>query len=613
MRVTILTNTDNRGGLAQDADIIHGLLAAFLGEESVIVRRHYLTSEPSVADVNVFLEVLNPIHFSYARFNILIPNPEWFPDTWREYLPQLDVIWAKTHPGRELLEGMWGLMQRAAGLATPVRHIGWSSIDVPGHAAKKNFHKALMVAGRNTARPLQMVIDAWRDEDPELFVVWEPEFVTGITIREHPKIRYFQGRLEAKALTAARAECGVYIALSRAEGFGHAANEARAAGCLLVTNDYMEWFGGAAAGGGVFPCATVSETPAPVGGLGTYRDTSPAELHKALDAIAVLSFREKQAASAANRIAFVDDHKAFLDRAKDAIAPLKTVPGPGFTRTLPHAPKPWPKVSLITPTRDRVDFMRLSKYCFMTQDYPGAMEWIIYDDSEEAPCAGVVRDLPEVVYRMDDPSEDPGVPRTIAYKRNKCASWATGDIILSWDDDDFYPASSIRLRVEEMLYQKKRCVYSAIIPMYHITSFTSAMNVPPIGLPSRERVSEATLAFTRQFWRERGFPAGDAVGEGAGFLAGREAECGEINCVGVIVSLLHAFNTSSRALPEGAPRGNGQHWGWPEMVFELVCHLGDIMEEKKKAAGAGAGAVASWGTGAPAAPSGPAMPPGAAS
>jgi hypothetical protein len=91
-----------------------------------------------------------------------------------------------------------------------------------------------------------------------------------------------------------------------------------------------------------------------------------------------------------------------------------------------------------------------------------------------------------------------------------------------------------------------------------LTRYISAMNVPEMGTREEHRtsegvgpayrVSEATLGFTREAWVTRPF-LDIQMGEGAGFMLGREEESVEINPTNVIVSFIHTKNTSSRRVP----------------------------------------------------------------
>jgi hypothetical protein len=141
------------------------------------------------------------------------------------------------------------------------------------------------------------------------------------------------------------------------------------------------------------------------------------------------------------------------------------------------------------------------------------------------------------------------------------------------DDDDVYPNNSVLHRVAMLGKEpKKQCVFTTTIPCYDIQKHISFMNVPPYGLPMAQRLSEASLAFTRQFWEERKF-TDIQIAEGNAFVHGREEMCREVSPQEVIVSLVHSKNTSSRKIPEGEP--NGCHYGFNDQLFAVVSHIGD--------------------------------------
>jgi hypothetical protein len=105
------------------------------------------------------------------------------------------------------------------------------------------------------------------------------------------------------------------------------------------------------------------------------------------------------------------------------------------------------------------------------------------------------------------------------------------------------------------------------------------MNVPPLTLSMSERVSEATLIFTRSFWEARKF--GDIqIAEGDAFIRGREHMCREISPQEVIVSLVHSKNTSSRKIPD-FKEPNGCHFGFNEKLFAMVSEIGESLKPEE--------------------------------
>ena len=165
-------------------------------------------------------------------------------------------------------------------------------------------------------------------------------------------------------------------------------------------------------------------------------------------------------------------------------------------------------------------------------------------------------------------------PYKIGEKRNiGCAAApAEASIFLNMDDDDHYPKSSIIARVTWMRAFAVGCVYCATLPMYDCKNYISAINVPPLDLSPSERVSEASLAFTRAFWTAQKFPNEISVAEGDTFLKDRIKDTAEIPPEGVIVSFLHGLNFTSRRVPDSS-EPNGCHYGFEDEYFAYLSGL----------------------------------------
>jgi hypothetical protein len=228
-----------------------------------------------------------------------------------------------------------------------------------------------------------------------------------------------------------------------------------------------------------------------------------------------------------------------------------------------------PNISVITITRDRRPFIPLAKYCMVGQGYPeNKIEWVIVDDGKDQ-IKDLVSDLSNVKYILVDE------PMTIGAKRNLAVEKASHDVLVMLDDDDVYPGNSLLTRVAMLLAKpSKQCVFCTTIPSFDIHQKKSWMNVPPMTLPMSERVSEATLCFTREFWNSRKF-SDIQIAEGNAFIRGREQMCRELSPQHVIVSLTHKRTTSSRKAPPGEP--NGCHYGFSEELFTLISEIAESL------------------------------------
>src|ERR1041384_2498726 len=99
-------------------------------------------------------------------------------------------------------------------------------------------------------------------------------------------------------------------------------------------------------------------------------------------------------------------------------------------------------VSCIMPTANRRPFVADAIRMFLAQDYADK-ELVIVDDGEDG-IADLVPAHPQIRYLRQSGR------RPIGVKRNFACEAARGEIILHWDDDDWYAPHRIRLQVEAL-------------------------------------------------------------------------------------------------------------------------------------------------------------------
>lgn len=258
-----------------------------------------------------------------------------------------------------------------------------------------------------------------------------------------------------------------------------------------------------------------------------------------------------------------------------------------------------PKVGIITVTRNRKQWWANMLQNVVKQSWPvSRLEWILVDDGDEGERLG-----PEVDAFME---KTPGImiryvemltSKSIGAKRNAAVAAASGDVdvFVCMDDDDHYPKDSVGRRVswlhrnissssgsssgskkaEKAEKVQSQIGYCSVLPMYDLTRYISAINVPELEIGPAERVSEATLVFTREAWLSKPFPE-VSMAEGLGFIEGREELTVEIPPKDVIVSFIHKGNTSSRRVPK-EQEPNGCHYGFADEFFAYVHQIGGGM------------------------------------
>jgi hypothetical protein len=161
MRVNIIGTGTKFAGIGQDMQILHGMIAHVFGEATEIRYVPHFHPQTHQAEINFFIEVINPVLFQYAAKNIWIPNPEWTHKTWEPYLGMVDEVWVKTRDAVKVFENI--------GIVT--RYIGWTSIDKV-QPEKKNYHKAILPTGKNIWRNPKPLVQAYmriQSQDQSLF------------------------------------------------------------------------------------------------------------------------------------------------------------------------------------------------------------------------------------------------------------------------------------------------------------------------------------------------------------------------------------------------------------------------------------------------------------
>jgi len=575
MRVNLIGNLGSKG-LMQDAMIMRGLLANVHGESVQIRKVHHAMPQCSEAEINIFMEDVNPSLISYAAKNIWVPNTEWTYKSWIPYIKMVDEVWTKTREAYDIFSQH----------SPNVQYIGWTSIDKIFHQ-KKNYHKGVVLVGKNAYRNPKPVLQAYlkiKETNsslysllPDLVIPYDPERIQFYFPSElQDKVTLISKVLTESEYDDLLKECGLAICTSATEGFGHAVNEAMSSGCNLILSNILPFLE-LTDNRGLF-IATKEKIEHPIF-LGSLVDVNVQDLMLKLQGYVNTSFKAKEVISERNRDVYESRHAKFIETMQKRLENLKPAEYI-LSETFP-AEVDLPDVSIVTLTYNRRIFMSLAKYSYMIQSYPESkVEWVIVDDGEDS-IEDTLIGISNVKYvRLDKKT-------SIGEKRNIGVQSAMYDTIVMMDDDDVYPNNSILHRVAMLGKEpQKQCVFCTTIPCYDIQKYISFMNVPPYSLPMAQRISEASLGFTRKFWEDRKF-TDIQIAEGNAFIHGREEMCRELSPQEVIVSLVHSKNTSSRKIPEGEP--NGCHYGFNEQLFAVVSEIGQQLNTSCQTESGGGG------------------------
>lgn len=174
----------------------------------------------------------------FARVRIFVPNIEWLmvQDERELHAHPPAAILYKNSFSRDMCESIAGFSSVGVRVVT-----GWTSRDFGRavNAPPKDFRSFLHVRGPSVQKQASVVLSAWRSNPdfPPLTVITAPvddiEMVHDAPIGHN--IEIIARRLPAAELREYQETRGIHVYPSYAEGFGHALNETRICGSVLVT------------------------------------------------------------------------------------------------------------------------------------------------------------------------------------------------------------------------------------------------------------------------------------------------------------------------------------------------------------------------------------------
>jgi glycosyltransferase involved in cell wall biosynthesis len=252
-----------------------------------------------------------------------------------------------------------------------------------------------------------------------------------------------------------------------------------------------------------------------------------------------------------------------------------TPDAPTLAALSPPAPRPAtsgsePLVTCIMPTTGRHAWLGQAIRSFLRQQYP-RLELVVLGDAHEPSCRDASDD-PRIRYERIDR------PMTLGAKRNAACSLARGDIIVHWDDDDWYSPSRIDRQVRALMDQPAHLCGSSRVLYYQPSADRAWEYRYGAGLPTW--LAGNTLAYTKETWQRAPFPDVQ-VGEDAMFVwnDGRR-RLHDLADPHLCVGMIHAGNTSRKET-------NGAFW---HAVASATVHglLGDEVHFYRSVAASGA-------------------------
>ena len=571
-------------GLAKDVEQLMSVIAAAGMGYKVSVRDPL--EPPIQCDIAIHIEVPVFAMMPWASVNCLLVNPEWYSEEWDSYSDRMDYYFVRDSDSQKRLQERFP-MKSVTCLPWCLPALSSATATAHPESTRHSDGFAWFVGGsKNKRSAVQWLAPQWKATYPPLFVFSVDAIdLSGVTCS--PNVTFKTGNITDENKKKLTAFFPGQVCVSEAEAFSYATAEAEAAGAFVLLNSlpvYKEKY---------TDTSFISwiETPTSVDGLAaraTFQETQ--ELEKQLDA-AIQKFLSTD----------LEHCRTFQketteDRRKNCLKLWKNLgvwkeldekaENKSFAQLPPILlPEDCPPISVVTLLYNRRRFFDLACHNIMLSDYPkDKIEWIVVEDSDDPN-----EDASDRVVQVGMQSAPLqliycpiGQKTPIAEKRNMGVARATNNIILFMDDDDHYPETSFRRRVAWLTKHpwQPKAVACTTIACYDLIRGVSAVNTPPFALGFSKRISEATLAFYKDFWTERNFNAADSISEGEFFLQGREPQCLELPPQQMIVAFSHRKNTSGRRIPSEDAKP-GCFWGFPTEYLHYVHNLAGITVEEE--------------------------------
>ena len=234
----------------------------------------------------------------------------------------------------------------------------------------------------------------------------------------------------------------------------------------------------------------------------------------------------------------------------------------------------YPKLSILTPTYDRPNFISLACLNITLMDYDkNKLTWEILDDHPTNPYMDepTLKRVREILHPIKVKyTYDPKRHMTIGEKRNRLIKMSDNNTFAFLDDDDIYMVSYLKHSIDTMREQKVKIVGSP--EMLFVFPFNN-FQMSHIRCPAVRQCHEASLVSTRKYVKSMGWFPKSSQGEGAKMFDFNEKQAAKTDITKVMCCVSHTKNTISKEkflqniLPEGRI---------PDAYKKLLCEILDI-------------------------------------
>ena len=208
-------------------------------------------------------------------------------------------------------------------------------------------------------------------------------------------------------------------------------------------------------------------------------------------------------------------------------------PNPPNPQNPPKRGTERPFVSVICPTYNRRQFLPNLIHQFNYQTYPQEyMELILLDDSPQS-NADIIPPQPNIKYTH--------LPEKLVLgkKRNLINSMATGDIIVCFDDDDYYSPERVAHAVNKLQVSKCQIAGSSVIHIY----YPKYDKILEFGPYAPYHGTNGTMAYTKKYLKTHGYLDDKTQAEEAHFTNNFSEQMVQLDPYKVMICIAHNKNT----------------------------------------------------------------------
>lgn len=193
-------------------------------------------------------------------------------------------------------------------------------------------------------------------------------------------------------------------------------------------------------------------------------------------------------------------------------------------------------VSCLCPTYNRRQFIPKMLRCFETQDYK-SRELIILDDGSD-PIADLLPLDSRIQYYYEPPKRNHG------QKMNRCCELAKGDLVMVFDDDDWYAPDRISRQIAPFV--DPQILLTGTSRLYYYVYGTQQAYRYQNWTPTKWL---AAFALRKSVWENQKFEPLHSGADTRMINSLPQGSLKDLNDLGLLVSTIHPTNASSKILP----------------------------------------------------------------